>query len=255
MSAAVGMSTLLLDVGNTRLKWAWLDPGGDPVDHGASARDAPSLADTLRDTIATRECPTRVVGCCVRRVEVEAEIAAWVRVHCAVEVEWMPSRASGWGVSSAYAEPTTLGADRWAKLVAARALAPAGACIVDCGTAITVDALAADGRHLGGAILPGVDLMRRSLATSTARIGQWDGQPVEPLGRSTRDAVLAGTTQAAVGAVDRLYRAVVEQTGAGVAYLVTGGGAAAMCELLDPVPELCPDLVLRGVARMAREAP
>ena len=99
------------------------------------------------------------------------------------------------GVKHCYAQPETLGADRWAALIAVRGLTKTNACIVDCGTAVTVDALAANGEFRGGAIFPGLQLLRASLLRGTGGIHAAEGKSDSAFGCSTPDAVAAGTLQ------------------------------------------------------------
>ncbi len=164
--------TLVLDLGNSRLKWGlhgnrgWMGFGATPN------AEIGTLA--LRDW-QNLPRPSRVVGVNVAgepaRVRLEAQVARWRLVP-----QWLTATAEGAGVVNGYKVPAQLGADRWASLVAARQratsgeLVPAPAVVINAGTAVTIDALDESGRFLGGLIVPGVHVMLRALAENTAAL-------------------------------------------------------------------------------------
>lgn len=150
-------------------------------------------------------------------------------------------------------EPRRVGADRLAAALAAQRSFGA-AVVVDFGTAITVDAVTADGRFLGGAILPGPELAREGLAAGTAAvIVTGPTEPVDPPGRSTSDAVCAALTHGLAGAVDRLVDRIAEKLGGEVALVATGGGAGLLAPLCRSGLRVVPDLVLEGLVLAAQE--
>lgn len=250
---------LLADLGNTRLRWAVLDDDGALGRSAAVAHGGRPLEPVLDAAWSGLAVPEAVFACTVAGGGAAAALAGWCRRRWGVEVTQVHALAEGWGVRNAYHEPERLGADRWAALVAARGLFPGRpVCIVDCGTAVTVDALAADGAHLGGLIAPGLGLMRRSLATGTAGVAETDalgGRPQEValLARSTRDAVTAGTLHCLAAFVARAGDDVGGALGPGTVRVLTGGDAAELLPLLgeDWIHE--PALVMQGLARMALE--
>ena len=142
-----------------------------------------------------------------------------------------------------------------ADVVAAHASQRGACCVVDCGTAITLDVLAGDGLHLGGLILPGITSMRRSLTKDTAGIRDVEGEPRILLARSTGAAVAAGTLYAAVALVDRVVNDVANELHQPVACLITGGDAPQVRPLLAVHSVLRQDLVLHGLALLAGVAP
>ena len=164
----------------------------------------------------------------------------------------MPRRSS-YGVSNAYTSPERLGADRWATLVAAHHLYPGPSCVVDCGTAVTIDAVAGTGEHLGGLILPGLTMMRQALVENTQGIGRVATGDVSLLARNTDDGVTAGTLYALVAALDRIVADVAAELDGEVALLLTGGDAGMLLPLLQDSWQHEPDLVLQGLAVIAGE--
>ena len=96
------------------------------------------------------------------------------------------------GLTNGYAEPHRLGVDRWAAMLGAREIQSGALCVIDCGTATTVDVIRADGLHLGGAILPGMYTMRRALGKFTAALFPADGD-ILPFSNNTAGAIAGGT--------------------------------------------------------------
>jgi type III pantothenate kinase len=150
-------------------------------------------------------------------------------------------------------EPARVGADRLAATLAAQRSSGA-AVVVDFGTAITVDAVTADGRFLGGAIMPGPELAREGLAAGTAGvIVAARIEAVPPPGRNTREAVCAAATHGLAGAVDRLVEMTARKLGGGAALIATGGGAELLAPLCRSGLRVVPDLVLQGLVLAAQE--
>lgn len=240
---------LLLDLGNSRLKWAVSD-GERILDRGAVP--AADLAETVTAGIASGVRALRAVWfASVAGADRDAEVVIALRARWQCPVHQVHSSAVTRGVRNAYTEPGRLGVDRWLTLIAAHARGWAPCCIVDCGTAITLDGLAADGRHLGGVILPGVRLMREALYRHTRRIPADTDGNAGIFGTSTRDAVRGGTLLGAAAAVDALAAAQIRELGAGAQILLTGGGAAELRPWLQHHYQEEPDLVLLGLQTLA----
>ena len=245
---------LLCDVGNTRIKWAPASPRGELRPGGAVEHGGEWAEPALRRSLAALGRVERVVAASVAAAAVDESLEACVRRRWSLVPEWMPACHHGWGVQCAYAAPETMGADRWAMLVAARRRSPQGACVVSCGTALTVDLLDPQGRHLGGVIMPGIALMRRSLSENTALIAPAAGRVVSHPD-NTPDAVATGTALAAASTVDRLFATLVESAAPAAACILSGGNAGEVRPLLAREAALVPGLVLEGLALMATEAP
>jgi type III pantothenate kinase len=161
------------------------------------------------------------------------------------------SRREQLGVTSAYRDAGQLGTDRWASLIAAYDAACVNQLVVNAGTALTVDALRADGHFTGGLIVPGPALMRRSLGGGTAQLRLTDGV-FDPFPKNTPDAITSGAVQAAVGAVERMREAMAAE-GFVPERIVLSGGAAPELEPHLPMPVTLNDnLVLDGLVLIAR---
>ncbi len=238
---------LAIDSGNTRIKWAvnedgaWMDPGS--IATGDSARIGEAWAALAFD---------RAIACNVAGAEVERRLEAACAARGA-RLAIALARASGLGVVNGYRDPTQLGADRWAALVAAHVLGPGAKLVVNAGTALTVDALAADGRFEGGLIVPGPALMRASLASGTARLPHAQGTFRE-FPDTTDDAIASGALQACVGAVVRMRHAMNERGMVPEHVVLSGGAARELAPLLPMRFALHENLVLDGLARIARHS-
>ncbi len=245
---------LLCDIGNTRLKWALASHRGALREWGAARHRDEGADAAFEASLASLSRVDRVVACSVAQAAVDSSLEALVRKRWSVVLEWMPARRRGWGVENAYDAPETMGADRWAMLVAARRRFPGGACVVSCGTAVTIDLMNAQGRHLGGVIMPGIGLMRRALTANTALIGSTPGTP-RALPDNTPDAVATGTALAAACTVDRLFEELADRAGPGAECVLCGGDAQEVRALMTRRAVVAPNLVLEGLALMACEAP
>lgn len=235
------MNLLCLDAGNTRLKWG-LTEGTRWLAHGAL-----DYADRARLPEILPAAPTRLIACNVAGEAVAAHIEALAETF-GVCLDWFASSAHAFGVRNAYEEPTRLGADRWAALVAAHALAGGDKLVVLAGTATTIDLLAAEGQHLGGVILPGLALMRRALAEGTAQLdveaGAYRLWPA-----NTGDAITSGALEATIGAIERLSRRLPSADSAQV--ILSGGNAATLASVLASPRQVIDTLVLEGLRRAA----
>ena len=237
--------SLLVDIGNTRLKWSRC--GSDritsekPIVHNCEDLKQQLLA-AWRDICPA---PRRLAVSCVSSEAVLAAVKA-VAFELWPALNWVraSSKASALGVVNAYRYPEKLGVDRWLCLLAARRLWPESVCIVDCGTAITVDVMTGTGQHLGGLICPGLNVMKQSLSKDTADLPFSDQVFPVGLADATEAAIYSGTLYAAVGLIDTVLR---QQRGA-VKLILTGGDAEVISVHLNEESIIAPDLVLQGLA-------
>jgi len=238
--------TLLLDVGNTRVKAA-VQQGGVLVRLGSAPYRGAGLAAAV-DGLAPAEV-ARVVAVVVAGPGAARELQAWADARGLTIERITPSREAG-GVRCAYARPERLGADRWAALAGARALTDEACLVVDAGSAVTVDALAADGRHLGGFIIPGLALMAASLHQGTGDLAAFSAASAPGAGAGfptdTRPAIEEGALLAAVG----LIRDAAARMSEPPRILLTGGDAEILAGRIEGAT-VVPGLVLEGLARLA----
>jgi type III pantothenate kinase len=249
------MSFLAIDCGNTRLKWALYAapaPGAAVLQQGAVFLET---IDQLAEG-SWRELPppASMLGCIVagdavrRRVEEQMEL--WD-----IEPHWVVPSSGEAGLSNGYDHPNRLGADRWVALAGARArvLASVGATggprpalVVAVGTAVTVDALDAEGRFLGGMILPGFGLMLRALEMGTAGLKVPTGEVVD-FPTNTSDALMSGGANAIAGAIERQHRRLLARTGQEPLLFMTGGAAVKLAPITDLGFEMVDSLIFEGL--------
>ncbi len=231
---------LLLDVGNSRCKWA-LVRGGAWVHQGVGGNTEWTA---LQSEFAALPPPSRVL---VSNVAGEA-MSQRLRTICAgwkCPLEFVTARAEQCGVHNSYQQPERLGSDRWVALIAAWNRVRGACLVVNCGTATTVDALSPQGEFLGGLILPGVSLMQHSLATNTAQLLAEQGT-LQDFPRNTADAIHSGMLRATVGAVRHQF-GLLQARYSKVSCLLGGGAAAVVQPHLDLPLEHVDNLVLQGL--------
>lgn len=235
---------LLLDIGNTRIKWR-LSTAQAVLEQGAYLRESEPALPELTTAVA----PQQVWVASVAGDTFEQALAAQTRARWAVEPWFARSSASAAGLTNSYAEPERMGVDRWLAMLAAWRQASGAVCVVQAGSALTIDFVAASGEHCGGYILPGLDSMQRALLNDTDRVrfASATAQTLEP-GRSTADAVHRGLLLSQVGAV-ALALERMAHTGAVVFAGGNGESLAAALDREDAV--LVPALVLDGLHLLA----
>jgi len=238
---------LAVDAGNSRIKWAFHDRNAF-VHEGWVARADVGLLERSWAPLPAADAivVANVAGDAVR-TSLQKLFARWK-----AEPRWVAATAAQCGVVSRYDDPSQLGADRWAALIGARQLVTGSCLVVNAGTAMTVDALSAQGEFLGGIIVPGFDLMLDALASNTAGLSSERGS-FASFPRSTRDAITSGAVQALCGAVERV-RATMVSDGQGEPTLLVGGGAGEIVvQRLGRPVRIADKLVLEGLVRIAQE--
>ncbi len=235
---------LAIDAGNSRIKWGL----HDNTDWIASGR-AVGAAELAVAFTALPE-PERVIIVNVAGERIKAglldAVARW-----RAEPAWVNSSTSACGVRNSYDDPGQLGADRWAALIGARHQECDACLVVNAGTALTIDALAADGVFLGGIIAPGYTLMRQALATNTAALALQPGE-FKHFPLNTGDAIASGALQAMAGAVQRMASAASVVWGKEPLCVLSGGDAATLRPHLNLRLKLVDNLVLEGLLVLAR---
>lgn len=240
-----GERLLLVDLGNTRCKWRWQGPGQQCRGSLASdSLDATGLQHGWRDL----EPPNRllmanVLGNWAQQLVREQAWQLW-----RVEPEWVRAERRALGVTNRYLEPERLGSDRWAGMIAARKAFPLGCLLVDCGTAATIDLLDREGQHRLALILPGLRQMNDCLLHGTRITDQG------PPGKDTMHAIALGGRTALLGAIERIHRQGVRETGQALPLILSGGDAEQLSAELDLPFTLWPELVLDGLECIAQHA-
>lgn len=258
---------LLIDIGNTRLKWAMCDAGRlHDAARAAHRADPAGAVDSLFDGIGAP--PARVCAANVAGERLGALVTQAARDRWGLTVQFAATRAQGDGVCNGYTDYRQLGVDRWLAIVAAVDGRDDPVCVVDAGTAVTIDMVAANGEHRGGFIVPGLELMRRALGAETGDLRRLAGEtplpaddrapdcllPGQPApgnpapGKNTAAAMAAGSVTALCALIDRCVESLHEGD-AEPLLIMTGGDAGRLAGHVGQAAHLRPQLVLEGLAR------
>jgi type III pantothenate kinase len=250
---------LLIDIGNTFAKWGrytWRDTNHEQVQaHNHCTAYGRVLVDEIaslgrdwrKHPVPTKIVISNVAGTRVRTPAMRA-LEVW---SDAPEPTWIASQSEQCGVSNGYLNPMQLGSDRWAALIGGRALiGERPALIAVCGTATTIDLLSAKGEFLGGAIMPGLGLMQRSLHERTAALPDAQGEYID-YPRQTVDAIASGCAHAQAGAVERLYQ-LHKKNHPDLVCLISGGAAVTVGPRLTIDFRYHENLVLEGLFQIAQ---
>ncbi len=233
---------LLIDIGNSRLKWALHENTdlreGQPVSYD------PNITKQLFSRWQNISQPGCVAIANVNDSLILNQVQIVVsQLWPGIKIFKPQSLAEGYGVRNGYQTPEKLGVDRWLALVAARNYYPFSVCIVDCGTAITIDLLNQDGRHLGGLITPGLSLMKKALAQGTAELEFFDHEYPAKLADNTEAAIYTGALFSIAGLIEH-----VMLKKPGFQLILTGGDAKKIARQLTIEAMVKSDLVLSGLA-------
>jgi type III pantothenate kinase len=242
---------LLIDVGNSRLKWAWA--------RGAALGDQISIAHGgevgsrwLELVAGDGARPERILIANVAGAGMAEALRTQLRGLFGVEPEFASVSAAAAGVTCAYRDPTSLGVDRWLAVIGAWSRARQACCVIDSGTATTVDAVDHSGVHLGGLILPGLDLMEDTLLKRTSDIARAAGVAVRAEARlfadNTAAAVRNGAAFATAALAERAAGELQRRLGREPVIYLTGGNATRIAPCVMRAHEIVPDLVLHGLA-------
>jgi len=248
------LTKLLLDAGNTRVKWALLADEVFVESGGFFHRDlsAEELNDCLAKLPATY---AEVVAVNVAGEALGSRLTEYFSRKHDLQIRFVGSEASRGALVNGYEDAKQLGADRWVAMVGAYAASGSGVCVVDAGTAVTIDLVKPDGHHAGGFIIPGLELMRDSLYGDTGDIEHLASLPKGDagslLGQGTEAAVRLGAVAAVSGAVKQVLEMALPET----ILILTGGDAELIGSCLESyAPECRPQLVLEGLRHIVMNA-
>lgn len=235
-----------IDSGNTRIKWAVHEGDGRGwLDHGAVGHE--QVAD-LAALMEKWPAPKKVVLANVAGPLVADRIRQVLRAWPTAWHEVAPA-ACGFGITNLYQRPESLGVDRWCAMIGAWQLVQSPVLVVMAGTATTIDTVDGAGVFRGGLIMPGIDLMRRSLAQGTADLPMTSGV-YQQYPRSTVDAISSGILEAHAGAIERAYRRLES---AEKSCLLSGGNAVMISVCLEIPHRVVENLPAEGMLRIAKQ--
>ena len=247
---------LVIDVGNTRLKWAWLTSTGLSDQQAVVHRDAkPGI--WTGAVFEPGQRPSRMLVSNVAGPRMAKTLARLAKKVFRVEAEFITAAQEFQGLTNGYLAPSLLGPDRWLALIGAWTRARSALCVVDAGTAVKVDSVDADGLHQGGLIAPGIHMMREALMNKTSDIAKAAMHSTPSLAgvlaNNTIGAVSRGAVFALAGMADRVADVVEQSTGTKPKLFITGGDAGMITGTMRSHGEIVPDLVLQGLAVIAAQ--
>jgi len=233
---------LLIDSGNSCLKWAEFKHGvlgnTQTIDYNNT-----DYLRQLQKQWSQLSRPEAVYIACVAAIQVQLKNLL-ADLWSTTSLVFIQSPSESHGVINAYPKVQSLGVDRWLVMIAAKKHYNGSLCIVDCGTAITLDCIDKNGQHLGGMIMPGWTLMQQSLFQGTANIGA--NTDLFPLGLAdnTQAAVFNGRLNAIKGFIDAGLSAMPNNC----QLILTGGDATFLYDALPLDAILDTNLVMKGIA-------
>jgi len=236
---------LLIDIGNTSLKWAVWE--GAEFKQKGSDRYQLSETGTLCDKFfSILPAQNEIYISCVAGSQVKNAIDLWLQKNWQVKAVYVVSRNQQNGLVNAYSDVGSLGVDRWYAMMGAWLQYKKAFCIIDCGTAVTLDVVDNDGRHLGGVIIPGLNMMCSALQQGAEGVGAVSGQLID-LASNTGDAVNSGCNQILVLGLESLVKKYRERLGKDLLCIVTGGDGSHIAAQLSCDYIYEPDLILKGL--------
>tara|TARA_R110000824_G_scaffold315042_1_gene502066 strand:- start:81666 stop:82454 length:789 start_codon:yes stop_codon:yes gene_type:complete len=249
------MKILEIDAGNTRLKWRLLEQTQqkkETIKSGAAlaVEKKAMLPEEFQQQIhalhvADPGAIEVVRASNVRGATFAKALSGFCEELLSVAVDFALVRQNHAGLQNSYQLPTALGVDRWLAMLAAYKSSQQAVCVIDCGSAMTVDLVSANGLHEGGFIVPGLQLMKLSLGEHTAELGYRpeDDFALEP-GKSTAEAINHGILTMVLGMLEHVH----DKWGADKNWYLCGGDAALLASFIDWPHQLMPELVMDGLA-------
>ncbi len=238
----------LLDLGNSRCKFVILKPG-EADTFGAKPYQDRSRLDVIASVLEPHDPLDSIVACSVLGQESNEQLQ---NRFATSRFYFLDPAERCFGVTLAYKDPGTLGADRLAALIAAKVRYEGSTCIVDCGTAVTVDVLDPGGMHRGGVIFPGLASMRAALETDTAIDLHEEAGGLAIPATSTRDAIYSGCLSAVAGGINQAVDRMQAEGSPFDQVILTGGDAELLMPLLAQPVIHEPDWVLEGLRHVSQ---
>ena len=234
---------LLIDHGNSRIKWALSGAGtwsrGEPIGYRRDETDFSALEsiEAPQSILVSNSAGSQALAC----------LEDFCESQWCLEPRILRAKSAQCGVTNSYVEPESLGSDRWLALIAARQLWQDPLAVIDCGTAITCDALSAEGVFLGGVISAGPDAATQALLSKAAHLDLDEMRYTGVFNTDTASAVSSGSLVFTIGGIERVLTEFQSKLGKGCRVLMTGGWAETLTPLMTIDARVYPDLVLQGI--------
>ena len=238
---------LLLDIGNSSVNWA-LEVDGQFISVDAFAYEKDNIEQGLQDKLQLMQKPSQVLIANVAGNNIFNKLETWVRKQWQLEC-WQPEVSEKFNrLKNSYSITQEMGIDRWLAMIAAWEKYQTSLCVVGCGTALTIDAIDDEGNHLGGYIIPGIELMQQALIAKTECINVATNKYASiEYAQSTQAAINNGAFLAATAIIDRVVTQLSNESNTQPKCIISGGMAALISPLLQESFEHEPNLVLSGL--------
>lgn len=248
------MKTLLIDLGNSALKWRFQDANLS-IRSGRIEYTQQSIASDLVTGMRDLSAPDRIMVASVVTKEISRILDRFLLDKWQLGGEYFQTGSHSFGITNGYQKPETLGCDRWAAMIAAYQAQKRSVLVVDCGTAMTLDGIDDEGHHIGGAIAAGLNTGIAALTQrTTLEVGSRHMQGKQNLfATSTVQGVQAGALFGAVALIEYAADEMVALGHEPILY-ITGGDARLIIQRLDREHVYAPDLVLDGLALVLEQA-
>ncbi len=236
---------VLVDIGNTRIKWA-VEANGIINNTQAVNHHEIDFIEQIKGSWSTIDMPEILAIASVSKQNIVEQLSKLAKKNWPdITVVIAKSTAEGFSVTNAYKDASKLGVDRWLGLIALQHYYPGNSCIIDCGTAVTIDVLNQQGLHLGGLISPGLQLMKQSLYQGTVNLSHVEQAFSVGLSDSTNSAIYSGTLLAVAGLIEKVVYQFCESC---QTFVLTGGDAELLAKNLNCQVYVEHDFILKGLA-------
>ena len=246
---------LLVDIGNTRIKWALASKPGDQETAIETQKYFPWQKENLPGQLSSHwsdlDRPEAVYVSNVAGDEIKVILSHWCQFQWNITPDFAIVEETCCGITNSYPEPEKLGVDRWLAMIAGWDLVRNDVCVIDCGSAVTFDLINSKGEHLGGMIAPGLALSGRALTDHTHALTTERRKHFSLLADITEDAISSGCYHFFIGGIQHVIRKIQQQFATEIRCIITGGDAERVLENLkddsDIKLEHEADLILRGL--------
>lgn len=240
---------LLLDLGNSRCKFAILDDNG-VMEYGTQNYGPFGKLYTVK-SLCEKQNLTKVVVCSVLSDKMNTDIIDMLSNKDGYDVFFLAAEKNCFGIKLSYDEPSAMGVDRVSALIAVKEIYPGNSCVVDCGTAVTIDAINCRGIHLGGVILPGVKAMQNGLLDSTKIEHENRDVNFNIFANTTEHAIFAGCMSAVAGGIEYVVNKMSSDYDVFDQIIFTGGDAEDLQSYVNLQVQIDSTLVLDGLKVIA----
>ena len=238
---------LLLDIGNSSVNWA-SEKESRFLSQGSFMYNKNNFENSLQKNISITKSTSKILVSNVAGLNIFNSLNSWAEKNGPLELWQSCIEKKFKGLKTSYTKTEQMGVDRWLSMVACWERYQSSLCVVSCGTALTIDSIDHEGNHLGGYILPGIELMQKSLIKNTENINFIiDCDPSIDYASDTKSAVNNGAFLSLISSIDRVVNKFKLELGGAPKCVIYGGNAQLIKPLLEQKFKYEPNLVLHGL--------